>query len=370
MNRIKAFIKKEIVLVIAALLAIASAFLVPPCAAYADYIDFRVLALLFCLMAVVAGFKKIGLFDAASDKLTAKVKSTKGLAFVLVNLCFFFSMFVTNDVALITFVPLTIGLLSAFPSTLILVVVMETVAANLGSMLTPIGNPQNLFLYSFYDMGIGEFFSLMLPVGALSYVLIAAVLLFMKKEPISRNNHTSSTKISKPKLLEFSVLFVLCLLTVLNIVHYLICLAAVIIVLLIFDRDIFKCVDYMLLLTFTAIFIFVGNIGSLDAVRGFVSGILGGNELIVGALFSQGISNVPTAVMLSSFTENGKGLLLGVDIGGLGTLVASLASLISYKLYSNSPNAEKGKFMLVFTIVNFAFLAVMLTAGYFYHFIV
>lgn len=363
MNKLKSFLKKEIILTVAALFAVVSMLFIPPSIDYINYIDFSVLSLLFCLMAVVEGFKKIGIFDMASNALTSKMKTTKSLAFVLVNLCFFFAMLVTNDVALITFVPLTIGLLFEYPKTLIFLIVMETIAANLGSMLTPIGNPQNLFLYSFFNLDIISFFTLMLPIGILSYLLIIITLNYIKNENINIKQKTNPINLNKKKLLEFFVLFLLCILTVLKLIPFLITLFITIAVLLIFDRDIFKNVDYMLLLTFTAIFIFVGNISSIEPVRDFVSEIIVGWELVASALFSQFISNVPAAVMLSSFTENGKALLLGSNIGGLGTIIASLASLISYKIYSRSKNADKGGFFKIFTIINVSFLIILLVAG-------
>ena len=270
------------------------------------------------------------------------------------------AMLITNDVVLITFVPLTIGLFAGRKKALMRLVVIETIAANLGSMLTPIGNPQNLFIYTEYNYSIGDFLLAMLPLTLASYVIVTVMtLLFLPSDEI-KSEHKKSSSISKSKLAEFSVLFVCCVLTVLHVIPHIICLCIVCVAMLIFDRKLFARVDYVLLLTFVCFFIFSGNIASIEAVREWLSGILNGRELIVSTLVSQVISNVPAAVVLSSFTENGTQLLRGVNIGGMGTLIASLASLISYKFYSGSDGAEKGKYILCFTVFGVFAAAILL----------
>lgn len=361
MEKLKVFLKKEPVLSIAAVLAIVSAFLVPPSAGYIAYMDFRVLALLFCLMAVVAGFIKAGLFDWISQKLLSKTDGVKAVSIILMNLCFFSAMLVTNDVALLTFVPLTLAILGALPaSELIFVLVMETIAANLGSMATPVGNPQNLYLYSRYAVSLPEFFATLAPLTVLSWVLIMAVMLLRKGSAQKLVYDKESPELSGKMMLFLAVLFLLCIATVVHLVPYQLTLAVVAAAFLLTDKSILGKVDYTLLLTFVCFFIFVGNMGELSAVRGLVSSLLEGREMLVSALISQVISNVPAALMLSGFTENGSALLIGTNLGGLGTLWASLASLITFKLYSRHEGASAGKFLLQFSLWNFAFLAVLL----------
>lgn len=355
------FIKKETVLSVSAVLTLITLFLVPPSYEYITYIDFSVLVILFCLMAIVSGYRKAYVFEALSSAMLKRTRSIKTLGISLVALCFVCSMFVTNDVTLITFVPFTIGILQITgQKNLIFIVVMETIAANLGSMMTPIGNPQNLFLYRFYDMKIDEFLGTVIPLGLISFILIAMIMLFQKSGNQIIINASEAPKMNRMDFILYTLLFLLCLLTVLHVIDYRITLAVVCAVLLIKDREIFKKVDYMLLLTFVCFFIFVGNIGRIPMIRSFVSSALNDRVLIASALLSQAISNVPTAVMLAPFTDNAPRLLQGVNIGGLGTLIASFASLISYKLYSAQEDAQTVRYLMVFSIFNFAILFVLI----------
>ncbi len=359
LEKIKRFIKKEIVLSIAGLLAIATMFLVPPSMQYIEHIDFSTLAILFCLMAVVAGFIKSGLFSFLSDKISLMTDNVKLIGLMLVLLCFFCSMLVTNDVALITFVPFTIAMLNGvLQKKLVYIIVLETIAANLGSMLTPVGNPQNLYLYTFFNMGIGQFVKVVLPTALISLVIVVLLSLLVKSEKLNiRQGEKTSLDIKR--LVFYVVLFALCIVTVLRLLDYRICFVIVLLALLIFDRKVLAKVDYCLLLTFVAFFIFVGNIGAIEQIADILSKIVMARELEVGILASQVISNVPSAVMLSGFTQNGAELLLGVNIGGLGTIIASLASLISYKQYTQSQGANTGLFMKTFTVVNVSVLIVL-----------
>ncbi len=361
MSKIKCFIKKEPVLCIAALAAVASCFAVPPDAGYLDYIDFRTIVLLYCLMAAVAGFTKAGTFAHLAHSLCVRSRSSRSLAGILVALCFFSSMLITNDVALLTFVPFGIAVLGvADKKKLILpVVVLQTVAANLGSMLTPPGNPQNIHLFSHYAMGAGEFFSATAPVCAVSGVLIALMCLTLKSERI-KVEFGQSPGVDRRGLCFSAVLFILSMLVVFRAMEWYVLLPLFIVLCLIFDRKLLPDADFMLLLTFCCFFIFVGNIGRIEPVRNALAGIIAGREIVMGALLSQVISNVPAAVLLSGFTEGGRELLIGVNIGGLGTPVASLASLISLKIYSAGEDANSGKFMGYFLLVNFALLALLL----------
>lgn len=359
------FIKKETVLCISALAAFISMLFVPPDGQYLGYINYRVLGLLFSLMAVVAGLRGIKVFDIASKRLAFGCKNMRSLVLVLTALCFFSSMLITNDVALITFVPLAISVLVIADGEkyIIYTVILQTVAANMGSMLTPMGNPQNLYLADFYDMGAAEFFGTTVPVCAISGILIALMSLYVKRQPIEvKEAKTDGDRVNKRLLLMYLALGSLAILSVFNAVDYRVLTAAALVSAAIFDRAVLKRVDYFLLLTFAAFFVFVGNAARLEPVREFMSGLTQGRELVVGALTSQIISNVPAAAMLSSFTDNGRALLVGVDVGGLGTPVASLASLISWRIYSAYEHSSKGRYMLVFLAVNFAMLAVMLAA--------
>lgn len=360
MEQIKRIIKKETVFVIAVILTIISMLFVRPSKDYIAYIDYSVLSILFCLMAVVAGFQKIGVFKALSSKILSKTSNGKAIGIILVLLCFFTAMLVTNDVALITFVPFTIGILGDDDNNLIFVVVMETIAANLGSMMTPIGNPQNLFLYSFYDFDIVRFFLIMLPLVAVSLTLIMAIMFIKKKKDLLICVNQEDVIIDKRQLTKYILMFVICILAVLHVIHYLVCFGIIGFVLLVSDKKILWKIDYMLLLTFVCFFIFVGNVGSIETIRLFIADILVGREVLVSAIISQGISNVPAAIMLAPFTDKATKLLIGVNIGGLGTIIASMASLISYKYYAVRENSRKGKYLLIFSLINFALLIILL----------
>ena len=370
MNKIIDFLKKETVLCIAFLLAVISAFIVGIDATYIEYMDFRVLVLLFTLMAVMSGLQALGIFEKLSYSLLKYVKSTRSLSLLLVSLCFFLAMLITNDVALITFVPFTILILEKTngQKNLISIVVLETIAANLGSMLTPVGNPQNLYLYGLSGLSIGEFLLHMAPSTVLSFVLLLICSFLLKKEPITLTDSTHTQTIQKPVLTAYYfVLFSLCLLTVAYLFPYPLLLLISIPVLLIWDRQTLKNVDYCLLLTFVSFFIFIGNMQRIPAVAEMLSSLVDGKELLVAFFASQIISNVPAAMLLAGFTNNYKELLLGVNIGGLGTLIASLASLISFKYFANHvPNLPKesgitkGKYLLQFTIMNILFAIILL----------
>ena len=361
------FIKKETVLFAALVLAAVSCFFVPPDSHYIGYIDFRTLAILFCLMAVMAGLRKIGVFDTLARRLLERVKTFKAVVFILWVLCFVFSMFITNDVALITFVPLTVVILRMLGEKvrdkwLIPIVTMQTIAANLGSMLTPIGNPQNLYLYGKANMDIGDFLLIMLPYSVLAFALLAVwnVILCRKEKSAPTVDFGERKPLSdKKKLIGYIALFVVCLLTVAHIVPYYATLALTALYLLIFDRAVFKKVDYSLLFTFVGFFVFVGNMGRIDVFRDFIESVISGNEIAAAVISSQVISNVPAALLLSGFTENLRALIIGTNIGGLGTLIASMASLISYKYVCGENKSAKLKYLGFFTAANIGFLGFM-----------
>ena len=356
MKKVWTWLKGEAVLLIALIAALFSMLIIPPDAAYAGYVDWDVLMLLFALMAVVAGLKKCGVMDRLSAALLRSAGNTRRLCLLLSLACFFSSMLLTNDVALITFVPLTAALLNG--ETLILTVVLETIAANLGSMATPIGNPQNLYLYAHYDMPMGVFFGAVLPLTFVSLVLVALGCLLVRKQSVTLPESKTSSVSSKALWLH-AAQFAVCLLAVLKVLPKWAAFAAVLASTFAFDRKLLKEVDYALLATFVCFFVFVGNLGRVDVVSQLLGSVIAGRELEVGILASQVISNVPAALMLSGFTENAAELMRGVDLGGLGTLVASLASLISFKLYMKTPDAKGGRYMAVFTMLNAGFLAVL-----------
>lgn len=365
-NGFTTFLKKETVLFVATILAVISVFFVKPDNEYIGYIDYRVLCILLSFMIVMEGCKKIGVFTFIGNILIKDNVSVKRIALVLVLLCFFSSMFITNDVALLTFVPFTIMIFEQIgqKSLLMYVIVLQTIAANLGSILTPIGNPQNLYIYNTYNLSIGDFLSVMLPYWVISLVMVVLMTIIVTaKIQKSAAIKVEAGDIGNPKAREtifFAILFFMCILVVARLTDYRITFAAVFILVALFDYKILKNVDYCLILTFIAFFIFIGNIGRIGQIQEILSGIINGNEVIVGTISSQIVSNVPAALLLSGFTDNGKDLLVGVNIGGLGTLIASMASLISYKLYAHKFNDSKGKYLLVFTFLNIIFLMVLL----------
>jgi len=364
MEKVIGFVKREVVLVIAAVLVIVSMILVPPNVQYFTYIDYPVIVILFCLMVTVAGFMKLGILDFISVKLLTKVKDVKMLRIILVNCVFFSSMFFTNDVALIAFVPITIGIFHFVGrDKLIFTLVLETIAANIGSMLTPIGNPQNLYLYSFYHIHIFDFMKIVLPIGCIGYVIIMCILLASKGGSIDVIIERKSDIGNKKALfLCFFGIFILCILTVLHIVSYLICVAIVFVSIIIIDRKLFRKVDYGLLLTFVLFFIFVGNIEQLPIVKSTLSYFLTYSVFGTSILSSQVISNVPAAMMISLFTGDARSVLLGVNIGGIGTPIASLASLISFRLYAKSNSSTSAKYLGVFTVYNIVILILLIIA--------
>lgn len=364
------FLKNETVLAVALILAVVSMFIILPDGQYVEYIDFRTLSILFCLMAVMVGMQESGVFRFTAEKLLVRVKNTTQLILILVLLCFFFSMFITNDVALITFVPFTFIVLRMLGEEkekrlMIPVVVFQTVAANLGSMLTPMGNPQNLYLYGKSGMSLSGFLVLMLPYTAFALFLLVICSVWLGKKngfgnvEVSLEEHTT-LKGKEKELLRYTVLFLLSLLTVAHILDYVICLPVVLITFLIWDRALLKRVDYALLLTFVGFFVFIGNMGRVPFFNNLLQQLVAGNEVATSVVASQVISNVPAALLLSGFTTNVQGLIVGTNLGGLGTLIASMASLISYKYIAKENKCSKGAYFGYFTVANVIFLILML----------
>lgn len=369
MIKIWEWCKKEAVLSVAIFLAVISAFFIHPDKEYIGYIDFRTLGILFCLMVVMAGLQKIGLFGYVAEKLLEKINHIRGLVFILIMLCFFSSMLITNDVALITFVPFTFIVFNMIlgeraEMLIVPVVVMQTIAANLGSMLTPIGNPQNLYLYGKTSMNFGGFILFMLPYTLVAFALLTIwCLLFPykgnKKFDLQLKESTSPAYYKK-QLITYAILFILCILTVAHVLPYEITLLIVLIVVSIMDKSVLREVDYALLFTFIGFFIFIGNMGRVPAFNAFIQTIIDGNEVITSVVASQFMSNVPAALLLSGFTNQYELLIVGTNLGGLGTLIASMASLISFKYIGKEYKHLRGKYMLYFTVVNILFLLVLL----------
>ena len=361
MIKIKEFLKSEIVLIVSIILAVFSAFFVVPNEKYISYIDFRTLGLLFCLMAVMAGLNNLGVFKAIAEKMLSRVKSITGITLILSLLCFFSSMIITNDVALITFVPFTVTVLNLSDkmNKLMWIVTVETIAANLGSMLTPIGNPQNLYLFSAFNMSMGDFITTILPYALLSLILVVISCLFVGKDKIKTQKDENSYSFSKLHITVYALLFTLALLTVFRVIPYIITVIITIITLILFDRKIISKIDYSLLFTFVFLFIFIGNLGEIEPISNFLKSIVNGNEVLVGIASSQVFSNVPAAILLSKFTENAHQLLIGVNLGGLGTLIASMASLISFKIIAKE-KINTSKYILIFSIMNAVFLSLNL----------
>ncbi|WP_418722267.1 SLC13 family permease [Enorma sp.] len=380
---VREIVRKDPVLVVAVVLALCSCAAVPPDAAYAEYVDLRTIGMLFSLMTIMCGLSRLGVFSIACRHLLGVVRGPRRLALALTLLAFFSSMLITNDVALVTFVPFALLALRSLdsPRHACFTVVMMTIAANLGSMLTPIGNPQNLYLYSVSHMRIGEFVLLMLPYAAASLaLLVGAIALFGK---IPERTQTSATRGAKPddnehadeipqlatdaddpapsplRVLPWATLFVLTLLSVAHILPYQAIVVATIAVALIADRRALAHVDYALLVTFIAFFVFVGNVGRIEMVSTALAQLIDGHELAVSVIASQVLSNVPAAILLSGFTSNFAALVIGTNLGGLGTLIASMASLISYKQVALVLPREKGRYFMLFTMWNVAFLAIL-----------
>lgn len=435
----------------ATVLAIISCFFVTPGREYLSYINWRTLILLFCLMAVVAGFAKAGVFRYISRKLSQRMKDTRRLGVGFMLLCFLLSMFVTNDVALVTVVPLTLlTMMGCSEKAKIQTLVQETIAANLGSMLTPFGNPQNLYLTSYYGIGMGEFLRLMLPYTGVALVILLLQTLISPKEglggrareagipegrekeagipggrvreagipegrakeagipergasddgvpegrvkeaaiPEGKNREAASLyesgenltgrdemyeealreKLLRSKgrlvsILLYGILFIVSMFSVARILDYRILFGIILITILVYDRSVLCHVNYTLLLTFVSFFVLIGNLGAMTQIQAALTQMIEGRELLTAILSSQIISNVPAAVLLSGFTDQGKALIVGTDLGGLGTLIASMASIITFQLYSLESGAKKGKYLLTFTLWNVIDLVILGAVAY------
>lgn len=366
MKRLWNSIKNDTVLIIAFVLAIISSFFVKPSWDYLNYIDFTTLALLFCLMLIVNGLQSIKLFEQVAIYFLKKMKTTRQLDILLVGLCFFFSMFITNDVALITFVPLAIIVLKMLKmeNRIVHVVVLQTIAANLGSMCTPIGNPQNLFLYTYFKMSLGDFLIAIIPFVLISFGLIAIHIVKKQDEKIKTPTLHQKDDTNIVYLWIYLIMFGLCLLSVLHLISIFYLLPIICLGCFYLDKKTLIRVDYNLLLTFVGFFIFIGNLKNIDIISQFLSQLVANNEIAVSVICSQIFSNVPATILLSGFTKNVHDLLIGVNIGGLGTLIASMASLISYKYIARMYPEYKKEYFKMFTKYNVIYLIVLCLAAF------
>lgn len=364
MSPAKDFIKKEFTLVIAFIAAaLAVYFLRPGVDIIIGSIDFEVLCLLGALMLVVSGFKEIGVIHNGARLLLSKAGSIRTIGLILWVICFFGAMLMTNDVMLLTLVPLTLITLSLcnMQKYSIYFICLQTIAANLGSMLTPMGNPQNLYLYSYYDLGFAEFVKITFPITLASFILLLIFTLFIKNQKLDNSLSLEVVKVDKRLLALYSILTIPCLLGVFKIISSVWVFVGVLVINLIADRKNTSKIDWCLLLTFIMFFIFVDTIKTSPELNDLLQKSVSGKEFGLGIIVSQVISNVPAAFLLSDFANDFKALILGVNVGGLGTIIASLASLISFKLYSISSSKAKPKtYLFIFTVLNLIFLLILI----------
>lgn len=376
MEKIRAVFAKDAVLVISMFAALLSCIAVPPDANYAAYIDWHTLVLLFCLMTVVAGLRFLGIIRIVGEWVVAHMHSKAMIAAALIMLTFFCSMFITNDVALITFVPFAIVVMhrASMDKYMGPVAVLMTIAANLGSMLLPMGNPQNLYLFQVSGMDMYSFVQVMAPYTIFSAVLllIFLVVLFRKRittdsKPLARAQATKKDQ-TRSRLpfrkcfcaAVYAVLFVVSICAVADVVDVYVVGVVVLVVVLLIDRKILTRIDYGLLFTFVALFVFVGNMGRIPLIHELVSQLIGTAPVLASVVLSQVISNVPAALLLSGFTDQWQALIVGTNIGGLGTLIASMASIISFKLITTEGLVKRGEYLRTFTFYNVVFLVLLL----------
>ena len=360
MTMILKFLKKNAVLVIAVVLAAVTVFFVPPDKEYIGYFDFSALGCLFGTLLVVEALSNIRFFEILARKIVTRFKNMRNIVFALVFITYFGSMIMANDMALITFLPLGYFVLSRTEKKeyMAFVFIMQNVAANLGGMLTPFGNPQNLYIYTRDSIPDSEFMQIMSPPFLLSVVMITiCCLVFVKPERLSLQGGQET--LPKARTALYLLLFTLSIIIVFRIIPYWLGLIVIPAALLVCDRKALKDVDYGLLMTFVFFFVFAGNMSRIEAVRTAISGVLGRNTLLCSVVSCQFISNVPSAILLSRFTDNYPQLLVGVNIGGVGTIISSLASLITFREYSKHAPGRSGYYLKVFSAFNFAFLFIL-----------
>ncbi len=357
----RGFAKKNTVMLIAFAAALVTSFIIPVDKEYIGYFDFKTLSCLFCVLAVVCALKDINFFFIIARKIVHFFKTARMSILALVYITFIGSMLIANDMALLTFLPLGYLVLTTTKKQkyMAFTFIMQNIAANLGGMLTPFGNPQNLYLYTKFDIPNGEFMGIMAPPFILSVALITlCCIVFVKNEPLEISDEKIELNVKRTVL--YLALFALAIAIVFRGIPYWIGLVVIPAVLFFADRHALKSVDYPLLFTFVVFFIFAGNMARMDAVKNFFSGLLSKNTLVFSALSCQCISNVPSAILLSQFTGNYAELLIGVNVGGVGSLIASLASLITFREYvKHNPDGTRG-YIAEFSAFNFAFLIILI----------
>lgn len=356
----KAFIKKNAVMCIAFLAAITTSLIIPIDSAYIEYFDYKTLTCLFCVLAVVCALKNINFFYMLARKVVQLFKNARMSVLALVYITFIGSMLIANDMALLTFLPLGYFVLTTTGKEkyMAFTFIMQNIAANLGGMLTPFGNPQNLYLYSKFEIPNLEFMAIMAPPFVLSVLLITVCcMIFVKPEPLSLSDE--KIVLNPGKTILYLILFTLSIVIVFRGIPYWLGLIVIPITLFFADRKALKMVDYGLLLTFVFFFIFAGNMARIDVVRALFSSLLDKSTLLFSVISCQCISNVPSAILLSQFTENYADLLVGVNIGGVGTLISSLASLITFREYVKNNPGKTGYYIAMFSLFNFAFLIIL-----------
>jgi Na+/H+ antiporter NhaD/arsenite permease-like protein len=354
------FLRKNVVMVVALLAAVITMFFVPPDKEYLEYFDVKTLTCLFCVLAVVCALKNIQFFYILAKKIVRSFRNARMSVLALVYITFIGSMLIANDMALLTFLPLGYLVLTSTGKQkyMAFTFIMQNIAANLGGMLTPFGNPQNLYLYTRFEIPTMEFMGIMLLPFVVSVVLITIFcLIFVKPEPLEVADE--QVKLPVGRTILYLALFALAIAIVFRGIPYGIGLVVIPAVLLIADRKALKMVDYPLLLTFVFFFVFAGNMARIQFVRDIFSGLLGKSTLLFSILSCQFISNVPSAILLSQFTENYRELLLGVNIGGVGTLISSLASLITFREYTAHNPGKSGYYIKTFSLFNLAFLVIL-----------
>ena len=325
-DRFSDFFKKETILLISVILAIISCFFVYPNPNYLNYINWDTIILLFVIMVIVEILKNLSVFEIMVRKLLTKVKNTRGLVVLLIFTCFFSSIFITNDVSLIIFVPFSIlALRKVNRSDLIIFTVsMQTIAANVGCMVLPIGAPHNIVMYTVSKIPFESFFLLLLPYVVVSVIFLAVLSLLIPNERINL------PEMSKIRFDSNN-----------------------------FFKRVFSGVDYCLLLTFIALFILIGNLEHISFFNALFTKWIAGNEVLWGVFASQIISNVPAAILLSGFSSNYEAIIVGINIGGFGTLIASMANLISYKILVRECGEFKIRYLIEFTILNVVLLVIL-----------
>lgn len=361
MQQIRRFLHRNTVLCIAIMAAVVTSFIIRPDSSYLGYFDCKTLTCLFCVLAVVMALRDIRFFTYLAQKIVTRFHDLRGCTLALVYVTFLGSMLIANDMALLTFLPLGYYILKSTGQErhMAFVFVMQNIAANLGGMLTPFGNPQNLYLYSYYNIPTIEFLNIMLPPFLLSVALITLCCLLLLPRTELALCEPEDITLSTPRTSLYLILFALAIIIVFRAIPYWLGLIVIPLVLLFADREALAHVDYCLLGTFVAFFIFAGNLGRIEAVRDFIAPLLEAQPLLVSVLSCQFISNVPSAILLSQFTGNYAALLVGVNIGGTGTLVASLASLITYREYCRSNPGQQKTYLRTFALLNVSFLLVL-----------